>query len=194
VLRLEVLRGALASFVRPLPKADGIRAGRWHSIRLDHDALLILDVGEAVGGEIVEMAVAGIDTLSGTISRSRAGKYRATLAASATHAGLDIETLDRIALNATPGDTWLASIERAMVETASNPVLELACHWVLKEAFGKALGVGLALPLEALMFCGGVGGIVLEGAAAPTPDENWQFKLYRHDDVVFGMAYRLDLR
>jgi hypothetical protein len=191
VPRLEVLKGALAPLVRPLPGAESISEESWHCIRLDDDLRLIFDAGPADRGASAAIAAPDFSTLSGATSRSRADRYGATVVAPATHVGLDIETLDRIALNATSSDAWLAPLEAAMVGTAADPVLELACHWVLKEAFGKALGVGLALPLEALVFCGGAGGVVLEGAAAPAPDEYWQFALYRRDEVVFGVAYRL---
>ena len=105
-------------------------------------------------------------------------------------AGIDVETLDRVALNATPEDGWLAAAERTLVAQAPEPMLELACHWVLKEAYGKALGVGLALSLDALAFAGEGGTVVLAGAAAPAPGEGWRFALYRHADTLLAVAHQ----
>lgn len=123
-------------------------------------------------------------------SRSYAGDYRVITSADFGRLGVDIESLDRMALNApSPHDAWLADTERPLIETAADPVMETACHWVLKEAYGKALGVGLQLPLAALSFQRRGAGIMLRGSAAPGTDEGWQFRLYRYHDAVLALAY-----
>ncbi|WP_174292217.1 4'-phosphopantetheinyl transferase family protein [Sphingomonas bacterium] len=106
--------------------------------------------------------------------------------------GLDIETIARIELNATSQDSWLAPDERSLIDGAKAPAMELACRWVLKEAYGKALGVGLALPLDQLSFRSRRGGVSLEGAAAPPRSDGWAFRLYRHADLIVGLAARAD--
>lgn len=129
-----------------------------------------------------------------TVSRSRAAGRFAVLLARAGQAGLDMETLDRIVRNATPQDPWLAPAERVLVERSAEPTVELACHWVLKEAYGKALGVGLDLRLVALAFGSRDGTITLEGIDAPGPEEGWSFGLFRDADTLFGTACRSGLQ
>ncbi len=121
-------------------------------------------------------------------SRSATAGCRAVLAAKGGRIGLDVETLGRIALNATVDDSWLAVEERVAVAGSAEPVLELACRWVLKEAYGKALGVGLALPLDRIAFGARADEVVLERTAAPSSAGGWTFRLFRQGDTLFGVA------
>ena len=82
------------------------------------------------------------------VSRSSTSACYAVAWARGGRIGLDVETVSRVALNANVDDPWLADSERHSVIAAADPVIELACRWVLREAYGKALGVGLALPLD----------------------------------------------
>ncbi|MEG3092746.1 4'-phosphopantetheinyl transferase superfamily protein [Sphingomonas sp. PB1R3] len=124
-----------------------------------------------------------IDRAGGIASRSAVPGCHAEMVASKGRIGLDVETLARIALNAAPGDPWLAPCERRIVAAASDPLIELAGRWVLREAYGKALGVGLAMPLDTLVFQGRGDRITLCGVA-----EGWSFALYRCGDTMFGIA------
>lgn len=123
-------------------------------------------------------------------SRSTAGAIHGLLVALDGSVGLDVETLGRVALNATAEDDWLTREEKVMVAAASDPLVELACHWVLKEAYGKALGAGLAIPLDRLRFGGCRGAIVLDGPRAPPRADAWTFRLYARGEALFAIAFR----
>jgi len=118
-------------------------------------------------------------------SRSRTTGCHAAVIARCGRIGLDVETMARVALNVTAVDAWLAQAERATVVASADPLIELACRWVLKEAYGKALGIGLDLPLDRLAFGGRDGGIVLDG---PCTIPGWDFALYRHCDRICAVA------
>lgn len=133
-----------------------------------------------------DMVTARLASGSVAISRSKASEYHAAAWARRGRIGLDIESVARVALNASPDDPWLADGERRMVIASSDPMAELACHWVLREAYGKALGVGLALPLDRLVFHGRAGRIRLD---LPGCDAGWDFRLYRRDDLICAVAY-----
>ncbi|WP_322965150.1 4'-phosphopantetheinyl transferase superfamily protein [Sphingomonas fuzhouensis] len=120
------------------------------------------------------------------VSRSSASGCHAAAWARCGRIGLDVETVSRVALNADVGDSWLADSERPLVIAAADPVIELACRWVLREAYGKALGVGLALPLDRLAFHARAGRIVLE---TPWPSAGWEFALYRRGETLCAVAH-----
>lgn len=179
----------LASLVRPLPVGRGGGTGRWLAIGLEGGLRLVV-APATVGRDALMKVARGPVAGSAATSRSAAGEWRGVIVAPAGRVGLDIETLTRIALDAAADDPWLAPAERLLVAEAAEPLLELACHWVLKEAYGKALGVGLALPLDRLAF-GVEGGVaVLKGDAAPPGSARWSFPLYRRGDAIFGIARR----
>lgn len=166
--------GALSALVRTLPVAA-----------VDGPPLIL---GEGVRLVLASRAPAVM--AAGQTSRSRAGGFHAAATGTAGRVGVDLETLERVAVNATEEDRWLAPVERALVRAAPCAVLELACHWVLKEAYGKALGVGLAMPLAALAFVGMDDAIVLRSTAAR--DDRWRFLLGRCEALVIGVAWRAD--
>lgn len=122
---------------------------------------------------------------AGVCSRSRSGGWHAVALGTDGRIGVDVETLARIALNATPDDPWLAASERGVVQAAADPLMEIGCRWVLKEAYGKARGVGLAIPLDRLAFHGCHGGIALSGAEDVS---GWTFALYRQADAICAVA------
>lgn len=168
--RCRCLNGSpLATLVRPISASSGPP---------DSDADWTLTLGTD-DGRATDRA----------ISRSRAELHSAELTSGGVRVGVDIETLDRIALNAHVDDDWLSADERRLVAAATEPLLELACHWVLKEAYGKALGIGLALPLGELSFLGKDGRIVLDDPVTRRA-VNWAFSLYRRDSLVIGTACR----
>jgi hypothetical protein len=177
---------ALAPLVRPLPHDRADRDGRWIAADLARGLTLLVGVARLGRAELI--AAAGAATSAPT-SRSEAAGRRALAVAPGGRIGVDIETPARVALNARIKDDWLAAPERSIVARAGDPVVELACHWVLKEAFGKALGVGLAMPLARLAFAARHGRIALRGPAAPASADHWSFGLYRHDDLIVGVAF-----
>ncbi|WP_314375593.1 4'-phosphopantetheinyl transferase superfamily protein [Sphingomonas paucimobilis] len=120
------------------------------------------------------------------VSRSSTSACHAAAWARGGRIGLDVETVSRVALNANVDDPWLADSERHSVIAAADPVIELACRWVLREAYGKALGVGLALPLDRLVFHGRGGRIVLK---TPWPSDGWDFALYRRGETLCAVAH-----
>ena len=179
--------GALALLVRDLPNARIDHGSLWRSVALDRGGVLIVADTRIDRDHAMGEAVARSHSPP-AVSRSGAADRYALLTAPGGRVGLDMETIERVALNATARDDWLALSERHLVEQSAAPVLELACHWVLKEAYGKALGVGLDLPLSGLAFAQRGGSIALDGHAAPSDHEGWRFALYRDGDLLFGTA------
>lgn len=162
----------------------------WRIVDLDDDLRLIVSVEVVMRDDWSRFLGEFGMSRSATTSRSSADGYRAVLTATTGRVGVDLETLERIALNGTIDDRWLAVGDRVLVQQATDPILELACHWVLKEAYGKALGVGLALPLNAIAFGGSAAAIIATGTAAPESSEGWRFGLYRCADTVLGVAFQ----
>lgn len=167
----------LSPLVRPLPTQACLEEGRlW----------IVVGPSSASGEALRRAAEREGGFVPSAISRSATTGMRGVLAAPAGRVGLDVETLERVGLNATVDDGWLAPPERVRVRGARNPVLELACCWVLKEAYGKALGVGLDLPLDRLAFGARGGGIHLAGAS--DPGDRWRFALYRRANILLATA------
>jgi phosphopantetheinyl transferase len=106
--------------------------------------------------------------------------------------GIDVETEDRVAMNATPDDRWLSDDERAAIKPLNGDgmITELACRWVLKEAYGKARGVGLNYALADVTFqeCGGR----VRAMASYSPEaervEAFDLALFRYGSLLFGLA------
>lgn len=185
--------GPLAPLVRALPQTAAY-GERW--IRSDiEDTLCLISSATAIdAGEWWQIAC-GVDPRPDiTTSRSSADRHRVLAMAGSGPLGVDLERLDRVARNATGRDGWLAQAEQAQIASADDPLLELACHWVLKEAYGKALDVGLALPLDALAFGGEGCEIVLRGSAAPMRRDGWRFHLFRQGNSLIAVARRRSLR
>ena len=123
------------------------------------------------------------------ISMSAAGD-RVGVCLAAGPVGLDIETLDRIALNTGPEDDWLCEDELELLRPLdrAQQMLEIGCRWVIREAFGKAVGRGLAAWREphAIRVQGGT--IRLYGAAAYARRNRWTFLLYRRGSMLLAIA------
>jgi hypothetical protein len=107
--------------------------------------------------------------------------------------GIDVETADRVALNATAQDRWLSVGERSALTTVigDSVVDELSCHWVLKEAYGKARGVGLNYALADLTFQGCGGRVRASASKSPEAERvrPYAFALFRHRSLVVGLAH-----
>lgn len=173
---MRISGGALAPCVRTL---EPTRCGSALRAELGEGRVLVLAASAA------DRAAAGAGVGRPVTSRSRTTGCHAAVFAAGGRIGLDVETSARVAANATVADPWLAPAEREAVLASPDPLVELTCRWVLKEAYGKALGRGLDLPLDDIAFNGRGGGIVLEAAGA-TPD--WDFALYRHGAHVCAVA------
>lgn len=185
--------GPLAPLVRTLPQS-ATYGQRWTRSDIEDSLCLISSAIAIEAGEWWQIA-SGLDQRPGiATSRSSADQHRVLALANPGPVGVDLERLDRVARNATQRDGWLARDEQALIATADDPLLELACHWVLKEAYGKALDVGLALPLDALAFGGAGCEIVLRGSAAPMRRDGWRFHLFRQGDSLIAVARRRSLR
>ena len=102
--------------------------------------------------------------------------------------GIDVETIDRVAVNATINDDWLATTERSLLASLPRDkrALELACRWVLREAYGKASGRGLDLPLARLGFTVESGVVTLPTSSAA--GGGWTFSLHRSGSLVIGIV------
>lgn len=170
--------GAVAACLRDLPVTVNGRAlaadlGRGRHIVLARSAV---DRDSALVGLVHATAI---------VSRSHSSGWHMVATARTGRMGMDVETIRGVGLNATPGDAWLGEGERRIVIAAADPVVELACRWVLREAYGKALGVGLALPLDRLAFAGRDGHIRLD---APGIARGWEFALYRRGEILCAIA------
>lgn len=103
-------------------------------------------------------------------SLSRAEGWRGVAVADRGRVGMDMETVARVAENARADDAWLSTGDRHAVSAVPerHRAGEIACRWVLKEAYGKMRGVGLALPLDRITFGARDGRIM---ARADDPDD-----------------------
>ena len=112
--------------------------------------------------------------------------------------GLDVEHISRdVPLDV--AESSFSSRERSDILGASATVraklfLE---YWTLKEAYIKARGVGMSLPLDQFSFCkdpGGVWRIVLEQPLCDDP-ERWQFwswQVSRNHQVALAIGHAGD--
>jgi phosphopantetheinyl transferase len=127
-----------------------------------------------------------------TYSTSATGDDLAVAIAERGRIGIDMETADRISMNATRNDRWLSDDERAAIAALNGEslVTELACRWVLKEAYGKTRGVGLNYALADVTFqeCGGR----VRALASRSPEAErvgaFDFALFRYGSLVIGLA------
>jgi phosphopantetheine--protein transferase-like protein len=106
--------------------------------------------------------------------------------------GVDLETMPRVALNASHCDNWLSPAERAAMNgiTGSQLVAELACRWTLKEAIGKAAGVGLALPLGSLTIARSHSGpVAIAMGRSASLVAHRSLKLFGTGDLIVGLAH-----
>jgi 4'-phosphopantetheinyl transferase len=107
--------------------------------------------------------------------------------------GVDVERADRDLRCDDLADRWLASEERAWLasypaERRSEAFLRL---WTLKEAYVKALGLGLSLPLSAFAIAiADDGQIELLRAPASRDDASirWQFEQWRIGQYWLALA------
>lgn len=179
-------------------RAGGVRlflaSSRLGSTDLARHALTIADEHASPAWQIVRerhrrpRAWAGGER---AISFSSAGQWKAVATAAAGKVGLDLETLGRVEQNATADDDWLAPGERdllASLDPASR-VVELGCRWTMREAAGKAIGLGLAawptppeLTVEA-------GVIRLRGGLPGQRWDGWRFQLLRQGELLIALAF-----
>src|ERR1043166_4550703 len=78
------------------------------------------------------------------------------------------------------------------VEQLKNPALSFLDFWTLKEAYIKARGVGLSIPLESFSFIlpdASPPRIVFHDGCPDSPD-GWQFVLHRDEDYRMAVAAR----
>lgn len=107
------------------------------------------------------------------------------LIAQGTEVGVDAEPIERKEKIAELASEVLSPLEVAQLQTLRGPekadrVLSL---WTLKEAYVKARGMGLSLPLNKFSFLfGGVEGIhrELDPSLGTEPGSRWQFCLVEH--------------
>lgn len=96
--------------------------------------------------------------------------------------GADAERSDR-RLDGTPlGVSFCTPAELAAVGRlpASERNAALTGLWTLKEAYTKALGVGMRLPFSSFGFAPGTGGHrLLDADGRPVPGDGWSFDTYR---------------
>lgn len=107
----------------------------------------------------------------------------ACLVSDAVDGGVDVEGTDRVpdvftlaAIVCAPAE--LEELEHLPPEAANSRFYEL---WTLKEAYVKARGTGLTLPLNKVAFTGGRGGPIAVTFDSPVEDDprHWQFALWR---------------
>ena len=96
--------------------------------------------------------------------------------------GVDVESPGRRARIDLLAERYLSAAERARLPAAPEPARREAFlhHWTLKEAYLKARGLGIALPLRSLTFH--IDGARLRAEFAEPVDDDpgrWRFDLYR---------------
>lgn len=123
------------------------------------------------------------------LSATRVADRLFVAVAASGRVGIDAETDARVALNAAADDGWLSPAERRALGRcdAADLTIELGCRWVLKEAYGKAIGQGLGFPLSRLGFAPVHAGIAAMWHDAPL--DGWRFALARAGDALLGLAF-----
>jgi 4'-phosphopantetheinyl transferase len=84
--------------------------------------------------------------------------------------GIDVEALDRRPATPELADHFFAPVEAAAVRAQPERFLE---YWTLKEAYVKARGMGMAIPLDQFWFDGP------ELALTAVDAERWRFERFR---------------
>ena len=107
------------------------------------------------------------------------------LIAQGAEVGVDAEPIERAEKIAELAPEVLSPLELAQLEALRGPerLDRILSLWTLKEAYIKARGMGLSLPLSKVSFLfGGVEGIRLEldSALSTEPGSRWQFCLVEH--------------
>ncbi|WP_242098491.1 4'-phosphopantetheinyl transferase superfamily protein [Sphingomonas sp. CROZ-RG-20F-R02-07] len=126
-------------------------------------------------------------------SVSGAAGWRGVAVAPAGRIGLDMETIARVAANATRHDRWLSASEaEALAPWPDDRILdELACRWVLKEAYAKVRGIGLNLPLHTIGFA--ADGPAIVASASQAGDAAYlarcRFRLMRVGPLLIGIVH-----
>jgi len=102
--------------------------------------------------------------------------------------GVDVERVGRVAdWRAIAMRNFSAAEQRALAAAPDdNQPTAFIEIWTLKEAFAKALGLGLSQPLDATTFSVDAGGVVRFGAPAGIEVDAWRFSLHAP-----APAYRL---
>lgn len=188
MLRASVSVGGLAGLVQALPDTLPAQDARSAAFEFDDGLRLIVSTGTIERIDWIAIADRSRRSWAETISRGACDGWRVALLGEG-RVGVDLESCDRIAINATPDDAWLTTGERTLIRTAAEPVRELACHWVLKEAYAKAVGLGLALSFDLFAFHGAHDAIVMTDFGG-SPVEGWRFALYGHGEMLIGTAFQ----
>ena len=107
------------------------------------------------------------------------------LIAQGAEVGVDAEPIERAEKVAELASEVLSPLELVQLETLRGPARldRILSLWTLKEAYVKARGMGLSLPLSKISFLfGGVEGIRLEldPRLGMEPGSRWQFCLLEH--------------
>lgn len=101
-------------------------------------------------------------------------------------AGVDVEGTDRTADPLRLAGTVCSPRERRDLESLAPDALGARFYeiWTLKEAYIKARGVGMAMPLRKITVVGGGDGPVSMAFEPPIEDDprHWQFALWRPDE------------
>jgi phosphopantetheinyl transferase len=211
---MRALPGAIGGLVRPAAEtltrpashipgvvelaADGVRlflaAGHPDSVEL---AKLALGVGDerSPGGWQLERERnrsprAWRAGHSRPISMSSTCAWKAVATAPTGRVGLDVESLTRVRANTGPCDEWLDAGERELL-AALDPaarVVELACRWTLREAAGKALGLGLGAWPHAPTITVERGNVHLRGGPPGQRWAGWRFQFLRRGDLLIAIA------
>lgn len=178
----------------PQSRTYAFPTGRVDEVNLP-EARLFLSLGRQTSQRLVAQARSLLDAaMLGTghpdqfcSSVSRAGKFQVVALASGK-LGIDIETRERVALNVRRDDPWLSPADRRYLRHKNvDGIGELASRWVLREAYGKALGVGLALTLDALTFVRSATG-ELRLHHGPEICKDWRFSLFQNNELIVGIA------
>lgn len=98
--------------------------------------------------------------------------------------GIDVENRHRKVDRSSIAARWFAPAEAELLRT--SPPERFFWYWVLKEAYGKACGMGLGVGFDRVVFDTGPNGIELE--LDGSPQREWSFEVRELDDFYIGVA------
>jgi 4'-phosphopantetheinyl transferase len=207
VWSLRASAQTLQSFQDSLSESEIERARRFQSDDAARDYIIAHGTMRAILGKLTRCSPGNISFASGVSGKqylvkamhspffnlSHSGRFAALAVCHLLEVGIDIEVIDETKIDL--GNDFLSTDEKASLELVLPQFKAHAIFqsWVLKEAFGKALGVGLSIGIDVLQVAMMPNGdAVPVGVTDPTYDfRDWLFETFEPaPDVVGAIAVK----